>query len=283
MAQERPQLSRSFVQKLIADGHIKVNGHSTRASHVLEPGDVIEISLPPPASATPLPENISLDIVYEDKYLIVVNKPAGLTTHPAPGHPHSTLVNAILAHAPQLPGAEGSPRPGIVHRLDKDTSGLMVVAKMAETHESLSHQFKDRTVHKKYLVLVQGHISPERGAIEAPVGRHPSHRQRMAVVENGRPARTEYRVLRSLGGYTLLEVSPITGRTHQIRVHFSALGHPVVGDRVYGGKSPLLQRQFVHASYLAFNHPVTGRAVEFTSGLPPDLAHALERISANRT
>ena len=199
--------------------------------------------------------------------------------HPAPGHPSHTLVNAILSYFPDLVDVGDSLRPGVVHRLDKDTSGVMLVAKNRVAQMSLSDQFKSHSVHKVYLVLVKGHLTPEEGIIEAPMGRDPRNRKRMAVVTEGREARTEYRVIRYIGDYTLLEVMPETGRTHQIRVHLSAIGYPVVGDSVYGVKSPYLPRQFLHASRLGFKLPSTGEYVEFTSELPPDLEQALKDIA----
>jgi len=271
-----PELSRTHAQKLIVDGYITVNDQAVKASLKLNTGDKVNIVIPPPPLSSLSPEAIPLNIIYEDNDLLVIDKPAGLTIHPAPGHPNHTLVNAVLSHFPDLPG--DSLRPGIVHRLDKDTSGLMVMAKNRVAQANLSEQFKARSVVKGYQVLVQGHLTPEEGIIEAPIGRDPRNRKRMAVVTRGREARTEYRVIRYIGDYTLLEVMPETGRTHQIRVHLSAIGYPVVGDSVYGVKSAHLSRQFVHASRLGFNLPSTGEYVEFTSELPPDLEQALKGI-----
>ncbi|MBE0415439.1 MAG: RluA family pseudouridine synthase [Dehalococcoidia bacterium] len=281
IAEEYPELSRTRIQKLISEGFITVNDRVAKGSLKLNIGDKITAIIPPPVSITPLPEKIPLTIVYEDNDLLVVDKPAGLAVHPAPGHPSHTLVNAILAHCPDLAltSRGGSVRPGIVHRLDKNTSGLMVVAKNDASHQNLSNQIKARSVVKRYLVLVQGHLSPERGIIEAPIGRDPGNRKRMAVVSEGREARTQYRVIRYLDSYTLLEVTLETGRTHQIRVHLSAIGFPVVGDEVYGRRSPYLGRQFVHACHLGFRLPSSGEYVEFRSKLPPDLEQALEHIS----
>ncbi len=279
ISQAHPELSRAYVQRLVAQGYVRANGRPVRAGQRLKAGAEIEIILPPPVSLDLVAEDIPLEVLYEDADLLVIDKPAGMTVHPSPGHPRGTLVNALLAHIPELEGMKDSQRPGIVHRLDKDTSGLMVVAKNSQAQDRLAAQFKARSVKKKYLVLINGHLSPGQGAIEAPIGRHPRHRQRMAVVAEGREARTGYRVLRDLRGCSLLEVAPASGRTHQIRVHLSAIGHPVVGDRLYGGKSPLLQRQFVHASYLAFAHPSSSEHMEFQSELPAELEKVLQQIS----
>ncbi len=276
-----PELSRSQAQKLIADGNITVNGESAKPSLKLRAGDRIEVTIPPPAPSHLEPEAIPLEIVYEDDDLLVVDKPAGLTVHPAAGHPSHTLVNALLSHLPGLPDTGEPGRPGIVHRLDKDTSGLVIVAKNTVAHMKLAHQFKSRAVAKTYIALVKGQLKPEEGVIEAKIGRDPRHRKRMAVVSSGRDAVTEYRVLKNIGDNTLLEVKPKTGRTHQIRVHLSAIGHPVVGDATYGGKSPLLSRQFLHAAKLGFRLPSTGEYVEFVSGLPEDLAKVLEKSATN--
>ena len=280
VGEQCPELSRTHAQKLIGEGYIKVNDRVAKASLKLNAGDRLTIVIPP-AEPSPLsPEDIPLNIIYEDDDLLVVDKPAGLTIHPAPGHPSHTLVNAILAHFPDLPDTDDSLRPGIVHRLDKDTSGVMLVAKNRVAHADLSDQFKTHSVAKAYLVMVKGRLTPEQGIIEAPIGRDPRNRKRMAVVvvAKGREARTEYQVIRYIDNYTLLEVRPETGRTHQIRVHLSAIGYPVVGDSVYGSKSPHLSRQFIHASRLGFKLPSTGEYVEFTSELPADLEQALEDI-----
>ena len=273
-----PELSRTHAQKLIADGYITVNDHVAKASLNLNTGDRLTITIPPTPPSPLSPEAIPLNIIYEDDNLLVIDKPAGLVIHPAPGHYTHTLVNAILSHLPNLPDTGDSLRPGIVHRLDKDTSGLILVAKNRIAHARLIDQFKERSVVKGYITLVRGHLSPEHGAIEAPIGRDPRNRKRMAVVTGGRGARTEYSVIKYIDNYTLLEVKPETGRTHQIRVHLSAIGYPVMGDSMYGVKSPHLSRQFIHAHRLGFRLPSTGEYVEFTADLPPDLAQALEAI-----
>ena len=262
------ELSRTRIQGLIADGYITVNGQAAKAGLKLNAGDRLKVVLPPPPPSPLTPEAMPLDIIYEDDDLLVVDKPAGLTVHPAPGHRAHTLVNAILSRFPRLAALSDSLRPGIVHRLDRDTSGVMVVAKSSLAQTKLTEQFKARSVAKAYLVLVKGKLTPENGIIEAPIGRDPRDRKRMAVVAKGREARTEYRVVKYIGDYTLLEVKPETGRTHQIRVHFSAIGYPVVGDKVYGVKSPFLSRQFLHASRLGFKLPSSGKYMEFKSELP---------------
>jgi len=273
-----PELSRTHAQRLITDGCITVNDRVVKPSLKLGIGDRLRVMIPPTIPDSLLPEAIPLSIVYEDDDLLVVDKPAGLTVHPAPGHPNHTLVNAILSHFPALAGVNESVRPGVVHRLDKDTSGVMLVAKNRAAQLNLADQFKAHSVFKAYQVLVKGRLTPENGVIEAPMGRDPRNRKRMAVVAEGKEARTEYRVIKYIDSYTLLEVMPETGRTHQIRVHLSAIGFPVVGDKVYGVKSSYLSRQFMHACRLGFKLPSTGKYVEFTSELPRDLEQALSTM-----
>ncbi len=280
VVEKYPELSRNYVQKLIGDGYITVNNQAAKSGLKLSTGDMVSIIIPP-TPPTPLsPETIPVSILYEDDDVLVVDKPAGLITHPSPGHTSHTLVNAILSHFPHLADISDSLRPGIVHRLDKDTSGVMLVAKNGAAQMNLINQFKARSVVKTYLALVKGRLTPEDGIIEAAIGRNPRHRQRMAVVaeSRGREARTQYHVVNYLGDYALLEVRPETGRTHQIRVHLAAIGYPVVGDKVYGEKSPYLSRQFLHASRLGFKLPSSGEYVEFESKLPPDLEKALKDI-----
>jgi len=274
-----PELSRTHAQRLIADGYITVNDRVVKASTALNIGDSLSIIIPPAMPVPPEPEAIPLNIIYEDDDLLVIDKPAGLTVHPAPGHSSHTLVNAILNYLPELTDTGDPLRPGIVHRLDKDTSGLMLVAKNEAAQADLISQFKTRSVVKAYTVLVRGHLVPDSGVIEASIGRDPRHRKRMAVVAEGREARTEYYVIEYIGSYTLLDVRPETGRTHQIRVHLSAIGYPVVSDKIYGIKSPYLPRQFVHASRLGFKLPSTSEYVEFTLQLPADLRQALANIA----
>lgn len=269
-----PDLSRAHAQKLIASGAVTVNDRPTKPALRLSPGDRVHVSLPEPRPVAPAPEPIHLAVVYEDDDLIVVDKPAGLTVHPAPGHPSGTLVNALLAHCADLAGINGDLRPGIVHRLDQDTSGLLVVAKNDRAQLALGRQFAGREVLKAYLALVEGN-PPPAGVIDAPIGRHPAQRKRMAVVAEGRPARTRYRVVAQLAEAVLVVAVLETGRTHQVRVHFAAIGHPVVGDAVYGHRSPLIPRQFLHAWRLGFHHPRTGNWMEFEAPLPEDLRAAL--------
>jgi len=278
VCQKCSELSRTYIQKLITDGHITVNDRIAKAGLKLNIGDRLTVTISSAAPSPLSPEAIPLNIIYEDDDLLVIDKPAGLAIHPAPGHPSHTLVNAVLSYLPTLPDTDDSLRPGIVHRLDKDTSGVMLVAKNRQAQANLIDQFKTHSVVKVYLVLVKGYLTPESGVIEAPIGRDPRNRKRMAVATKGREARTQYNVVKYIGDYTLLEVRPETGRTHQIRVHLSAIGYPVVGDKVYGVKSAYLPRQFLHASRLGFKLPSTGEYVEFTSDLPPDLAQALKDI-----
>ncbi|MFH1651997.1 MAG: RluA family pseudouridine synthase [Chloroflexota bacterium] len=270
------ELSRTQVQKLVSAGHVTVNGAPGKASFRLTAGDRVNVTVPPAPPSPLVPESVPLHILYEDADLLVLDKPPGMAVHPAPGHPEHTLVNAVLAYFPGLAEVNASRRPGIVHRLDKDTSGVMLVAKNSRAQRELERQFKERTVRKSYLVLVRGKLEPPQGAIEAAIGRDPANRQRMAVVRGGREARTRYEVRRYLPGFTLLEVFPETGRTHQIRVHLRAIGFPVAGDATYGVKHPKLSRQFLHAHRLGFNLPSTGEFVEFTAELPEDLKGALE-------
>ncbi len=277
----REGFTRTRAQTLIRNGKILVNGSTSRPSTRLHKGDRIQLSATdaPPADTTPEP--LPLSIVHEDDHVVVVDKPAGLTVHPAPGHPGGTLANALLARYPELRGVGDRLRPGIVHRLDADTSGLIMVARTTAAYQSLQKQLKDRTITKVYLALVKGQPRPSKGRIEAPIARDPRSRQRMAIVDGGRMSTTEYQTLQTLGEFTLLEVKPHTGRTHQVRVHLSAIGHPVAGDTKYGGRVPFLKRQFLHAHRLGFLLPPTGRYVEFTSPLPPDLETALATLASD--
>ena len=264
-------LSRSRLQRLITDGWVTVNGSTAkRAARVVE-GQVVALEVPKPVPASLSPQHIPLGVVYQDRDILVVDKPAGLAVHPGPGHPDRTLVNAVLALCPDLQGIGGTIRPGIVHRLDKDTSGLLVIAKSDQAQARLADQLKERGFKKLYLALVHRHLSLDEAMVDAPIGRDSRNRKRMAVVDGGREAVTRYRVVRRYTGYTLVEAQPITGRTHQIRVHFASMRHPLAGDRTYGKPHPALDRHFLHAKVLGLHHPSTGHYVEFTSVLPGDL------------
>jgi 23S rRNA pseudouridine1911/1915/1917 synthase len=278
-------LSRSRVQHLIESGQVLVNNKTRRSSYRVRTGDMIEMRIPPPDEETTLvPEEIPLDIIYEDEDLLVVNKPQGMVVHPAAGHWKGTLVNALMNHCTQLSGINGCLRPGIVHRLDKDTTGLLLVSKTDIAHQELTHQLKERKIKRIYLALVMGEVKEERGIIDAPIGRDPRERKRMAVLSPGTPgvreARTHYRVRERLGGFTLLEVALETGRTHQIRVHLAYAGYPVAGDPVYGPRrNPLnLPAQALHAYKITFQHPRTGDLLTFEAPLPQVFAETLEQL-----
>ena len=268
-------LTRSRLQRLIVEGQVLVNGATAKPSNKVKAGDLVSLSLPPPRPSSLVPQDIPVTVVYQDENLVVIDKPAGLAVHPGPGHPDQTLVNALLAMCPDIQGIGGEIRPGIVHRLDKDTSGLMMVAKTHQAHIDLSAQIKARQTTKGYLALVEGTPTPLQGKIDAPIGRHPRRRTSMAVVVGGKDARTSYKVRDRFQAHSLLELYLETGRTHQIRVHMVHIGHPLVGDTTYGHSSPLVDRHFLHAFHLAFKHPITGEPLEFRIGLPLDLAPAL--------
>ena len=284
-----PRQSRSQIQRLIKDGHIRVDGREAKANQPVKTGQAVTVDSPDPIDPTPQPEAIEIPILYQDRDIIVVDKPAGMVVHPAAGHAGGTLVNALLHHVDDLSGIGGEKRPGIVHRLDRGTSGLMVVAKHDRAHEELSRQFHDREVEKEYFALVWGEVMAGR-RIDAPIGRDPSNRKKMSA----RARRTREAVTRILRAehlnpaLTLIQVAIHTGRTHQIRVHLSAIGHPVVGDAVYGGvhrRVPgdiravaRLERPFLHAAKLAFMHPMEHRRMEFTSPLPADLQRVLDEL-----
>lgn len=287
--------SRSRLQRLIEDADVLVGGKTTKPSYKVRPNDEIEIELTPSPSETFTPENIPLEVIYEDNDLIVVNKPAGMVVHPAAGISHGTLANALAFHFAQLSRSAGAVRPGIVHRLDKGTSGLLVVAKHESAHEHLANQFRAREVFKSYRALVHGQVEHRQGEIDQPIARDPRNRVRMAVVRGGRPALSIYRVRESFERFTLLDVVLKTGRTHQIRVHTAWMKHPVVGDEVYGGGRDKtisdaevrravskLNRQFLHAAELGFRHPGSGEELKFKAELPSDLRDLLELLERNR-
>jgi 23S rRNA pseudouridine1911/1915/1917 synthase len=277
LASELNKYSRSRLQRLIRDGFVRLNGKTARPRELLQAGDHVDLTEPPPRKGDNQPEEILLEILFEDDDLIVINKPPGLVVHPGAGHREHTLVNALLHHCPILSGIGGEERPGIVHRLDKETSGCLVVAKNDETHRALSIQFAERTVEKIYLALVAGKLPRSAGAIEEKIGRHRVHRQRMSVTwERGRAARTEYRVLRSSEQASLVECKLHSGRTHQIRVHLHHLGHPVLGDKVYAPRlAAKFPRQMLHAWKLGFHHARAGEWNMFEAPLPSDFVDAM--------
>jgi 23S rRNA pseudouridine1911/1915/1917 synthase len=298
LAETDLNLSRSQAKNLIEKGLILLNRRSTKPSTHLKAGDVVSGILPESRLLSLVPEPLPLSILYEDPSIIVIDKPSGMVVHPAPGNLSGTLVNALLYHCKDLAGINGVLRPGIVHRLDKDTSGVMVVAKDDEAYHQLTKQFKNRTIEKVYLAIAYGKFTQDEGLIDSAIGRHPSQRKRMSIrTKKGRPATTRWRVKERLDGFTLLEIFPQTGRTHQIRVHLTSMGHPLLGDPLYGRKGkpgtiqdPVLKecvkrmdRQALHAQRLGFNHPRTGERVQFVSPIPQDMREVLEWLRAKTT
>lgn len=284
VAEAVPGLSRSLAHALIRDGKVSVNGEKVRPSHRLSVGDRLRVDVLLPPSISAHPEPVPLNIAYRDSDLVVLDKPAGLVVHPAPGHAGGTVANGLAELFPESREIGDALRPGIVHRLDKDTSGLMVVALTPQAHASLQSQIAQRVAGRRYLTLVTGHPNPPEATIDAPIGRDPQVRKRMGVHGvAARPARTSYRVLEELPGFSLVEATLETGRTHQIRVHFAAVGHPVAVDQVYGGAQlPGLDRQFLHAHRLRIFSPSTGQPLEFHSPLPPDLQSGLDHLRRQR-
>ncbi|MCS6860449.1 MAG: RluA family pseudouridine synthase [Abditibacteriales bacterium] len=296
VARHCPDLSRARAQRLIKEGHVHVNGAAAKPSHVVREGETVtvEMEASPTAPPTVTGQDIPLEVLHEDDDVLVINKPRGMVVHPAAGNWSGTLVNALLGRGEPFSTAGGGDRPGIVHRLDKDTSGVMVVAKNDRAHHKLAKQFQERKVEKRYLALVCGEIREASGIVRAPIGRHPVNRQKMVVLPTGRDAITEYVVQERFKDFTLVECHPLTGRTHQIRVHLSYIYHPVVGDDVYGGRARALQAaqkdaplsrliaalsgQALHAAALAFNHPTGGRRLTFAAPMPQDMADILERL-----
>lgn len=275
-----PGLSRSKVQRLIMDGKVRVNGRPLRRpSYQVRGGEELSLEIPPPETSELKPQKIPLNILHEDEWLLVLDKPAGLVVHPGAGHSEGTLVNALLAHGPKLSRMGGAVKPGLVHRLDKDTSGLMVVAKDDATHWNLSRQFAGRSVLRVYQAVVRGQVQRTEGTINAPIGRHPVQRKKMAVRHDSeRDAITKYKVLKRFKAATLIELYPQTGRTHQLRVHLASIGHPILGDAEYGVQGGF-SRQALHAHRLGFRHPAIEQWVEFSSPLPPDLQREISRLT----
>ncbi|MBI5047813.1 MAG: RluA family pseudouridine synthase [Deltaproteobacteria bacterium] len=292
LSQKLPDLTRSRIKNLIEDGLVSLNDKPAKAGAKIKAGGRISITIPEPQPVKAEPEKIPLDILYEDKHIIVINKPPGLTVHPGAGRAKGTLVNALLHHCKDLSGIGGALRPGIVHRIDKDTSGVLVVAKADRSHQFLAKQFKEHSIKRKYLTLVWGVVKNDEGTIDLPIGRHVSERKKMSVrVQKGRRAVTHYNVLKRFNNFTLLEATLETGRTHQIRVHLSAMHHPVAGDPVYGkknmpsGLSPVitmflknLKRQALHAQTLGIIHPETKEYMEFTAPLPDDMKSIVDAL-----
>ena len=273
-----PEITRSQLKNLINDGHVTVNGQAVKPKYKVQAGDKISLVKPEPQSLELTPENIPLDIVYEDDDVIVVNKPQGMVVHPAPGHPDHTLVNALLYHSP-LSTINGTFRPGIVHRIDKDTSGLLMVAKNDLAHQSLAEQLRDKTNKREYLALVYGQIKEDEGTIDAPLGRNPQDRKKQAVVKGGRHAVTHFKVIKRYDNFTLVKCILETGRTHQIRVHMKYIGHPLVGDPLYGPRKVIGKNgQFLHAALLGFKHPRTGKEMVFEAPLPENFQKMLDKL-----
>ena len=282
LAEQFPEQTRSYLQKLIKDGEVTVNGKNVKTGYQLSKGDEVSVNIPEPKELDVEPQKMDLDIVYEDDDVILVNKPKGMVVHPAPGHTTDTLVNGLLYHCKDnLSGINGVARPGIVHRIDRDTTGILIVCKNDMSHNSIAAQLKEHSINRRYRALVHGNLKDDTGTVEGPIGRHPIERKKMAINEkNGKPAVTHYTVLERFGNYTLIECKLETGRTHQIRVHMTSIGHPLVGDEVYGpAKCPFkLQGQCLHAMILGFVHPRTGEYMEFSADLPEYFENLLSKL-----
>ena len=276
--------SRAYFQKLLAEGAIKVRGSAVKANYKLKAGDELELDIPEPQDLKIEAKKMDLEILYEDSDVLVVNKPVGMVVHPAHGHFDDTLVNGLLYHCKDLSGINGVLRPGIVHRIDRDTSGLLMVAKNDLAHNSLAEQLKVHSVERAYIALVHGNIAEPAGLIDAPIGRHATERKKMAVVFGGKEARTHYKVKERFGNYTLIECRLETGRTHQIRVHMAYLGHPLVGDALYGYKKQTLgfEGQALHAYLLGFTHPTTQERMSFSVPLPQSFEDELNQLRKNK-
>lgn len=282
LTEELAGTSRSKIQKLIADGFVLVNGQPVKANYKLEAEDNVSLYIPEAEEVDVEAENIPIDIIYEDEDIVVVNKAQGMVVHPGAGNPNGTLVNALLYHIKDLSGINGQIRPGIVHRLDKDTSGILVVAKNDEAHVKLSEQLQDRSVKRKYYALVHGVLPHEHGTINAPIGRDPKDRQKFTVIRDGKEAISHFKVLERFKDFSLLEVSLETGRTHQIRVHFNYIEHPIAGDKIYGPRKSLEGKgQFLHARRLEFIHPKTGEVMSFEAELPELFINTMNRLRDN--
>ncbi|MEI3525988.1 Ribosomal large subunit pseudouridine synthase D [uncultured Clostridium sp.] len=282
LAEQLPDITRSYLQKLLKDGSVQMNGKPVKTSTKTAAGAVIELTIPEPEEPEILPEDIPLDILYEDSDVILINKPKDMVVHPAAGHYTGTLVNALMYHCKgDLSGINGVLRPGIVHRIDKDTTGVLIVCKNDKAHNALAEQLKEHSITRKYRAIVCGNLKEDEGTVDAPLGRHPQDRKKMAIVRTGgKRAVTHYRVLERFGNYTYIECQLETGRTHQIRVHMASLGHPLLGDEVYGRvKSPFkLEGQTLHAMVLGFIHPTTGEYMEFEAPLPEYFEKLLEKL-----
>jgi 23S rRNA pseudouridine1911/1915/1917 synthase len=281
LAAVNKELSRSYIQKLIDDGQVLVNNRIVKSNYKLRINETITMNIPEPVELKLNAENISLDILYEDDDVIVVNKPQGMVVHPAVGNHSGTLVNALLGHCNDLSGINGVMRPGIVHRIDKDTSGVLLIAKNDSAHRNLAEQIKEHSVNRRYIALVEGIVKPDKGTIEGAIGRHPVDRKKMDIVPGGKFAVTHFSVLKRFKKHTLVEAKLETGRTHQIRVHMAHIGHPVVGDAVYGIKKQEydLKGQALHAAVLGFVHPRTGQYIEFKAPLPLYFEELIKKLS----
>ena len=282
LADQCPEHSRSYIQKLLKEEQVLVNGRIIKANYKTQSGDYIEFHIPDPEVPDILPENIPLDILYEDDDILVVNKPKGMVVHPAPGHYSHTLVNAVIYHCGEnLSGINGVIRPGIVHRIDMNTTGSLLICKNDKAHQILAEQLKEHSITRKYHAIVHGNLTEDTGTVNAPIGRHPTHRKKMSTkAPNGRHAVTHYRVLERFGNFTYIECQLETGRTHQIRVHMSSIGHPILGDEIYGpAKCPYkLQGQTLHAKILGITHPSTGEYIEFDAPLPDYFKDLLNKL-----
>ena len=282
LSERMPEQSRSYLQKLIKDGNITVNEHIVKPNYKVQQNDLVNLTIPDPEEPDILPENIPLDILYEDDAILIINKPKGMVVHPSAGHYSGTIVNAVMYHCNgNLSGINGVMRPGIVHRIDMDTTGAIVICKSDQAHQNLAEQLKVHSITRKYRAIVYGNFKEDSGTITGDIGRHPADRKKMAIVQqNGKPAITHYRVLERFGDFTYVECQLETGRTHQIRVHMASKGHPLLGDEVYGpSKCPYkLQGQCLHAMILGFKHPITGKYVEFEAPLPEYFTHLLQNL-----